>query len=249
MTHRLVRVAHTSKGGVLRAINMLRLLFGAGAAGVLVLTAPTAHAQPAHQPQAQPTVVPCSETALVKAVNAANAAGEGDLVLAPLCTYKLTSAHSAGGAGSPAGLPNITAPITMTGLATEITRASGAGPFRIIEVDGPSQQPGAHGQLTLTAVSVTNGDAGLGVGGGIAALGGSVTITGGGVHDSEAALGGGIYTDTSLTTTASSVTDNTAISDGGGIFRGAGSVTLLSTNVSGNAPNNCAAAPPVSSPC
>lgn len=223
---------------------MLRLLFGAGAAGALVFTTPAAHAY-----TAQAQAVPCNETALANAVNAANAAGGGELILAPFCTYTLTSAHSAGGSGGPAGLPRITTPITMTGQFTKITRASNAEAFRIIEVDGPSQLPSAHGQLALTSVTVSNGDAGLGVGGGIAALGGSVTFTRGGVQDSRASFGGGIYTDTALSMTASSVTGNTATSDGGGIFRNDGSVTLLATNVSANTPNNCAVKPPLPSPC
>ncbi|MFJ9847706.1 hypothetical protein ACIRYZ_46295 [Kitasatospora sp. NPDC101155] len=159
----------------MRAINMLRVLLGTGAVGALVLTAPAVHAQTAGPAQA--VIVPCNEAALVSAVNAANASGGGALFLAPFCTYSLTGAHGSGGAGGPAGLPNITTPITMTGLATEITRASGAPAFRIIEVDGPSQLPADHGQLALTAVTISNGDAGIGVGGGIANLGGSVALT------------------------------------------------------------------------
>ncbi|MFF2148940.1 hypothetical protein [Kitasatospora sp. NPDC058190] len=231
----------------MRAVNMLRVLFGTGAVGALMLTPPAAHAQTASPAQAM--AVPCSEAALVNAVNAANAAGGGALLLAPFCTYSLTSAHSPGGAGGPAGLPNITTPITMSGLDTEITRASGAPAFRIIEVDGPSQLPTAHGRLTLTTVTISNGDAGIGVGGGIANLGGSLAMTAGGVSNSRASFGGGIYTDTALTMIAGSVTGNTATVDGGGIFENAGSVALLSTNVSGNTPNNCAATPPLSAPC
>jgi hypothetical protein len=240
-------VAQASEEAFVRAINMLRVLFGTGAVGALVFTASAVHAQAASPTQA--VVVPCSETALVSAVNAANAAGGGDLFLAPFCTYSLTSAHGSGGAGGPAGLPNITTPITMTGLATEITRASGAPAFRVIEVDGPAQISADHGQLTLTTVTISNGDAGFGVGGGIANLGGSVAVTGGGVRNSRASFGGGIYTDTALTMVVGSVTGNTATVDGGGIYRNAGSVTLLATNVSANTPDNCAATSPLTAPC
>ncbi|MCC9312495.1 hypothetical protein LN042_36510 [Kitasatospora sp. RB6PN24] len=231
----------------MRAINIFRLLAGSGAVGGFLLTAGTAHADAVGPAQA--VVVPCSEMALVNAVDEANAAGGGDLILAPFCTYTLTGAHSTGGSGGPAGLPNITTPITMTGLATEITRASYAPSFRIIEVDGPSQFPLAHGQLTLGPVTISNGDAGLGVGGGIANLGGSVTIIAGAVRGSHASYGGGIYTDTALTMTASSITGNAASVNGGGIYQNAGSITLLAGNVSGNAPNNCAATAPLTSPC
>ncbi|MFI1617339.1 hypothetical protein ACH4VT_10240 [Streptomyces lydicus] len=102
---------------MVRAIHLFRLLSGVGAAGGLLLTAPAAHAAAAGRPQA---VVPCSETALVNAVDGANAAGGGDLILAPFCTYTLTGAHSPGSSGGPAGLPNITTPISMTGLATDM---------------------------------------------------------------------------------------------------------------------------------
>ncbi|MFH9355142.1 hypothetical protein [Kitasatospora sp. NPDC017646] len=231
----------------MRAINIFRLLAGSGAVGGLLLTAPAVHADAVGPAQA--VAVPCSETALVNAVDEANAAGGGDLVLAPFCTYILTGAHSTGGSGGPAGLPNITTPITMTGLATEITRASYAPSFRIIEVDGPSQFPLAHGQLTLGTVTISNGDAALGVGGGIANLGGSVTITAGAVRGSHASYGGGIYTDTALTMTASSVTGNAASVNGGGIYRNAGTITLLASNVAGNTPNNCAATAPSTAPC
>lgn len=81
----------------MRALNMSRLLSRAGAAGglLLLLTAPGAHA---YAPgAAQAVAVPCSETALVNAVDGANAGGGGDLRLAPTCTYTLTRAHSAGG--------------------------------------------------------------------------------------------------------------------------------------------------------
>ncbi|GAA3075031.1 hypothetical protein GCM10020000_70140 [Streptomyces olivoverticillatus] len=57
----------------MRAIIMLRLLFGTGAVGALMFTAPAAHAHTARA--AQVVIVPCSETALVDAVNGANAAG------------------------------------------------------------------------------------------------------------------------------------------------------------------------------
>ncbi|MCK7628000.1 hypothetical protein MUU72_33765 [Streptomyces sp. RS10V-4] len=231
----------------MRAIDLFRLLSGVGAAGGLLLAAPAAHADAAGPAQA--VDVPCSETALVNAVNAANAAGGGDLLLAPFCTYTLTSPHSTGGSGGPAGLPNITTPITMTGLVTEITRVSTAPPFRIIEVDGPSQFPAANGQLTLATVTISNGDAGLGVGGGIANLGGSVRVVAGGVQGNRASYGGGIYTDAMLSMAASSVTGNTATVNGGGVYRNAGSATLLVTNASGNTPNNCAATAPLTAPC
>ncbi|MFF9785191.1 hypothetical protein [Streptomyces nigrescens] len=226
----------------MRAIHVLRTLVAATVVPLALVSAPDAHA-------ASPIVVTCGESALVDAVNTANAAGGGSLILAPLCTYTLTSAHNSGGAGLPAGLPNITTAISMAGLGTQITRAPSAPPFRIFEVDGPSQVPGASGQLSMTAVTVSGGDAGLGVGGGIANLGGTVALTGSTIRDSKASYGGGIYTDGALTLLASNVTANTAGVNGGGIFTNAGGVALIGSLVFGNTPSNCGALPPVSPAC
>lgn len=226
----------------MRALHVLRTLVAAAVVPLALVSAPDARA-------ASPIVVACGESALVDAVNAANAAGGGSLILAPLCTYTLTSAHSSGGAGQSPGLPNITTPISMAGLATQITRAPGAPAFRIFEVDGTSQVPGANGQLAMAAVTVSGGDAGLGVGGGIANLGGSVALTGSTIRDSKASYGGGIYTDGTLTLTGSTVTANTASVNGGGIFTNAGGVTLIGSPVVGNTPGNCGALPPVAPAC
>ncbi|WP_239472126.1 hypothetical protein [Streptomyces sp. NEAU-S7GS2] len=226
----------------MRAIHVLRTLVAAGVAPLALISAPDAHA-------ASPILVTCGESALVDAVNTANAAGGGSLILAPLCTYTLTSPHSSGGAGLSAGLPNITTEISMAGLGTQITRAAGAPAFRIFEVDGPSQVAGANGKLSMAAVTVSGGDAGLGVGGGIANLGGTVSLTGSTVRDSKASYGGGIYTDGVLTLVGSSVTANTASVNGGGIFTNAGGVALIGSLVTGNSPSNCGALPPVSPAC
>ncbi|MER7756903.1 hypothetical protein [Kitasatospora sp. NPDC097643] len=79
--------------------------------------------------------------------------------------------------------------------------------------------------------------------GGIANLGGSVFVSGGGVRTSRAPSGSGICTDTALPMTAGSVTGNTATVDGGGIHENAGSVTLVATGSAATPPDNCAATP------
>ncbi|WP_328390115.1 hypothetical protein OHS81_35245 [Streptomyces sp. NBC_00400] len=76
----------------MRAVRSLRSILG-GCALIVALTAGlgavpnAAHAQ---------TPVLCSETSLVNAINAANAAGGDTLALVPSCTYQLTSAQAAG---------------------------------------------------------------------------------------------------------------------------------------------------------
>ncbi|HEY0409894.1 MAG TPA: hypothetical protein VGE42_06450, partial [Candidatus Dormibacteraeota bacterium] len=59
----------------------------------------------------------CTEAALVDAITAANAAGGGDIALAPNCTYTLTASHATGAQG-PDGLPVITTVIGLTGTNT-----------------------------------------------------------------------------------------------------------------------------------
>lgn len=221
----------------MRAIHTVRSLVAIGTLAITLVSIPTtAHA-------AVTLSVPCSEIALVNAVTTANLSGGGTLTLAPFCTYSLTSPHGSGSAG-PAGLPNITTPITMTGFITDITRAPGAGPFRIFEVDGPTQVTGANGQLSLARITVRGGDAGIGSGGGIVNLGGTVTLDVSTVRNNNAAFGGGVYTNanSSLTLNSSTVTDNTASVDGGGIFKEFGSTVALSigTLVISNTPDNCA---------
>lgn len=226
----------------MRAISLLRPLL-AGVIPLVVVSAPPARA-------ASAILVPCSESSLVEAVNTANAAGGGDLILAPFCTYTLTGPHSSGGSGQPAGLPNITTPVSLTGLGTDITRAADAQPFRIFEVDGPSQEPGDAGRLTLSAVTVRGGDADLGVGGGIADLGGAVTLVASTVRDNRASFGGGIFTDGALTMAGSVVTTNTATAEGGGIFTGiGGGATLIGSVVAGNTPDDCSSSAPTPPAC
>jgi hypothetical protein len=186
----------------------------------------------------------CSESALVSAVTAANAAGGGVLALTPFCTYPLTSAHGSADDG-PAGLPPITRPITLVGLGTTIARAASAPEFRILEVDGAANVPHTAGQLVLEGITVTGGSAVAPYpGGGIANRGGGVFLTASSVTDNTAVAGGGIYTDNgAVSLVASSVTGNTAtVFGGGGAYDNSGPVNLLASNVSGNHPDNCAPA-------
>jgi predicted outer membrane repeat protein len=208
----------------------LILVLAAGAAAVPA----TAHAQ---------TPVLCSETSLVNAINTANAAGGDTLALIPFCTYTLTSAHGNGPAG-PVGLPPITTPITLLGAGTTITRAPGAPDFRILQVEGAANVPGTGGQLTTAGVTVSGGSAPAPYpGGGIANLGGTVSLISSSVRGNTAVAGGGIYTDNgAVSLTASLVTGNTATTSGGGIYVNSGGVTTLASTISANAPDNCAPA-------
>ena len=71
----------------MRSIRTIQCLSCAAvlAAGTVTLIPTTARA-----------AVACSQTALVAAINAANAAHGGNVVLTPGCTYTLTASHARG---------------------------------------------------------------------------------------------------------------------------------------------------------
>jgi hypothetical protein len=197
-----------------------------------ILTAGTA----ALIPTSAGAAVACTETALVGAINAANAANGGNVVLTPGCTYTLTKANAIG-ANGPDGLPIITTAITLTGDNNTITRSTAVGTpaFRIAEV-------GSAGNFTLKLVTLSNGSA-MGAGGGILNLG-SVTLTGSGLTNNTASgTGGGLSnadvsapgTGTTATFTNSTVSGNTAAGRGGGIYNGLrGTLTTTSTSLKSN---------------
>jgi hypothetical protein len=213
--------------------------------------------------QAAAVSVPCSETALVSAINTANAnPGSDTLNLAAGCTYSLTGSHGDAGNG-PDGLPVITSVIALVGTPNIITRSSLAL-FRIAEVS-------STGKLTLTRVTLDRGNT-LGSGGGVLNRG-AVTFTsagsgltnntalgtGGGLSNSDTPIGtapaatftgstllgntatsgsgGAIYNGVrdALTMTSSVVTSNTSLlAQGGGIAANGSTTSLTSTSVTAN---------------
>jgi hypothetical protein len=204
------------------------------ASGLAVLIPATAQA-----------AVACDEASLVTAINLANSSGGGNLPLTPGCTYTLTSSNGSGTNG-PDGLPLITTAISLTGTADVITRSAAAPAFRIAEVS-------AAGSLTLTSVTLSNGNSLTGDGGGILNFG-NVTINSGGLTDNTAAgNGGGIASiNAVLTLTSSPVSANAADADGGsggGIYRNDGTVTVTTSPISANTPNNCTGSDPTVPSC
>jgi hypothetical protein len=208
-------------------ITTLRALTGAAVAAAAVAAAIPTSAQAA---------VACNETALVAAINAANAAGGGNVVLTPLCTYNMTMSHGSAANGQEA-LPVITTVVTLTGDQNLITRSNALStlPFRIAEVS-------PTGKLTVKLTTLNNGRA-VGAGGGILNFG-AVTLTGSGLTNNTATTtGGGISnvdtpapaTAPAATFTSSTVSDNTASGRGGGVYNGLRStLTSTSTSIRGN---------------
>ncbi|MEU6218237.1 right-handed parallel beta-helix repeat-containing protein [Streptomyces sp. NPDC047022] len=173
------------------------------------------------------TPVSCSTAALITAITNANA-GTGDtLSLTSHCVYTLTDADGS--------LPTITKPLVIQGHHATIRRDPAATTdFRIFRVGATS--------LTMDTLSVKNGNAGAGPGGGVLlnTTGASLTATGVIFQGNTASSGGGITAGphTTLSLTGSTIEDNQAPNGGGGILAfGAAAVTLNSVTVSGNQTN------------
>lgn len=226
-----------------------------GIATVAAMVTATAAAQPAYARQT--VAVPCSASALITAVNSANAFGSGTLVLASNCDYVLT-APSATGRG-PDGLL-ITGRLNIIGgVSTRISRPASAAPFRVIEVASgaslllrnvfvsggltddtvPTNDTGggilnSRGALTLDRVTLENDTADSGAG--LSNDSGAVRLANTLVQNNATrAGGGGVYNDGTLTTTGSIIRLNRANTNGGGIYNGQGGRLLtFSTTIERN---------------
>ena len=177
--------------------------------------------------------VPCTQAALVGAIDAANAAGGGTINLTQGCDYALTSVDNGGN-----GLPVVTTRISVNGNGATI---DGTNTVRVLEVDGPG------GNLSLQNLTVTGGSADIG--GGIENVGGTVTLNRSQVSRNTASqAGGGIASGTfdpssvaRLTLNSSQVTGNSQTVGpqdnglgGGGIVNLLGTLTLNSSAVNSN---------------
>jgi hypothetical protein len=183
--------------------------------------------------QASPSAnVPCSASALIAAINAANAAGGGTISLARDCTYQLSGIDNGNPNTGDNALPVVKTTITINGRNTSI---ADDGSARIFQVDAP------NGNLTLNGLMLTGGFNTF-AGGAIFNNEATLTLNGGVVTGNAAPAGGGIASGTNKpgpvgTTTLNNtqVTDNLAFAaGGGGIINHAGTLTLNSSVVSGN---------------
>jgi predicted outer membrane repeat protein len=216
---------------------------------------PTNTSTPTPTPTNTPLVVTCDVNQLINDINTANGSGGADTInLAADCTYTLTDGpFSANGDN---GLPSITSEITIHGNGATIERSSGGDTpdFRILHV-------ASGASLTLSNLTIANGDAGSNYGGGIYSEGalnishstlfgntgsygggimnssGTVDISNSTLSDNTATSGGGIYNESTLNISYSTVFSNTATS-GGGIYNG-GTVNIKNTIVADNTPDNC----------
>lgn len=239
--------------------SAMRISGGIATAAAMVTA--TAVTQPAYARQT--VVVPCSASALVTAVNAANAFGSGTLVLASNCNYVLT-APSATGRG-PDGLLITGRLNILGGVSTRISRSASAAPFRVIEVAAGAalllRNTFVSGGLTDNTVPTND------TGGGVLNSRGAVTLdhvtlesntadNGAGLSNDSGSFhlentlvqnnttrasgggGGGAYNDGSLSSTDSIIRLNHANTDGGGVYNGQGGrfqtiTTTISSNTAG----------------
>ena len=159
--------------------------------------------------------VPCSVSALVTAINNANANPDADtLNLASGCVYNLTAVDNTGAQTGPNGLPVIASSVTLHGNNATFARDSGAPAFRILQINSGAV-------LSINNLTVRDGQAGAG--------------------EHHETYGGGIYNAGTLYCEQCVIRNNTAGAsgvpnvggNGGGIFN-SGTLTLLSATLREN---------------
>jgi hypothetical protein len=216
----------------MKTIKLATTAFGTGAVLLALTVVPAAMASAAPKS----STVPCTgQSALVAAINAANAAGGGTLNLTPGCDYALTTPDNGEN-----GLPVVTTSIAVNGNGATI---DGTKTVRDFEVDGPG------GSLSIQNLTLTGGSA-ADFGGAIANMGGTVVLNHSSVTNNAAVVGGGGIASATfdpssvakLTLNNSSVTNNSQTLSafdngvgGGGIVNILGTATLNGSTVSGNA--------------
>ncbi|MEV7201893.1 hypothetical protein [Streptomyces griseoluteus] len=204
-----------------------------------VVRTPSAEARrtaPATSRSLNVNVTSCSESDLQAAIGAVATVG-GTVNLRRGCTYTLTDAVPP---NDDNGLPVITNRVTINGYGDTITRAATAANFRFFEIDGPS------GNLTLNALTLSNGHASSGLGNG---RGGAIWLQGGGsaltlnnsrlTTNTADTFGGAIDNDNgTVSVSSSTLYDNTAGRAGGAVFvspfGGSGTATVDRSRIAGN---------------
>lgn len=181
-----------------------------------LIAAPTAHSAT----RLVTLDVACSETALVNAINQANTDGGGTLNLRRGCTYTLTTPSG----GPSVGLPTVTTPITINGRSAIITRAATAPVFGILVVT-------ATGDLTLNNTTLSGGDAFAG--GGVFNRG-RLTVRNSTIRENNSSIGGAITNVGTLRVIASALRNNRAIEGGAISNQGSSAQATISLSTIAN---------------
>jgi parallel beta-helix repeat protein len=162
------------------------------------------------------------------------------------------TAHTIALTGTQLELTDTTRETTITGPVANLLSISGGGLSRVLQVDGLVT-------ASISGVTITNGDAGNGYGGGLFNLG-TTTLNNCTVSSNSAGYGGGVYGSAASTTTLTdctvsgnsavyaggleslgtlkltrcAVSNNSVTQHGGGLENYLGTVTLTDCVVSGN---------------
>lgn len=156
-----------------------------------------------------------------------NAAAPGDTIVIPAGTIALTG--PAGEILNTGGDLNIRKNLTIRGQGPGVTTLDGSGIDRVLSIEGGRA-------VTISGVTIRNGNAGASTGGGILSSG-ALTLANSEIRENGGAFGGGISAGGgSLTVTGVRVTDNTATQDGGGIHAAA-PASLTDVTIMGNSAN------------
>ena len=197
-------------------------------------------------PASAQTSVGCSTSALVSAIEAANANGDADtLSLASGCTYSFTTSNSSDVDGANA-LPAIASPITIVGNGAQIERDEAGAEMRLLKVM-------AGATLVLSDVMLRNGLIQHGGelfarGGGAMRNAGTATLVRVTVRDSSVTggfppRGGAIYNEGALALVDSFVIRNVTfhcgqpgecIGEGAGLFNAGGVAAVTNSTIAGN---------------
>ena len=177
----------------------------------------------------------CSESDLQAAIGAVATVG-GTVNLRRGCTYTLTDAAPP---NDDNGLPVIKNKVTINGRGDTITRAATAANFRFFEIDGPD------GNLTLNALTLSNGHASSSLGNG---RGGAIWLSGAGAvltlnntsltTNTADTYGGAIDNDNGVVSVNRSTLYNNGALAGGAMFvnpfGGSGTATIDKSRITGN---------------
>lgn len=172
-----------------------------------------------------------ADCSLREAIGAANTSSGADTIPIPSGAYTLTLAGS-GEDVNATGDFDITGDLTLNGVGAGSTVIDGGGIDRVLTILSSAT-------VQVNALTVQNGDPGIGFGAGGILNNGTLTMTGAIVSSNTADnFGGGIYNSGSLTLTDTTVRDNillgTNTSGGGGGIFSTGTLILVRNTLSGN---------------
>ena len=153
-----------------------------------------------------------------------NDAAPGDTIVIPAGIITLTG--TAGEDANASGDVDIVKSLTIEGVGPGVTIIDGGGIDRVFQIDGAAT-------VTISGVTIRNGNAGDGGFGGGIENGGILTLSNVTIHGNTAGFGGGIENGGTVTLSNVTISDNTA-DEGGGIDNFFGTSTLSNVTIHGN---------------